>query len=438
MIYSLFSKICLALLLGGVIGLERENSQGRDSEGIGGIRTYALVSLLGALAGLFYNLHFEIISILTIIGFILLLLGNFLLEAFQSKDFGITSELSALITFLLGLIIITEMVPLQITVIVFILLVFILSLKQKTEKFATVISQHELQSFISYAIIAVVVLPLLPNVSYQFKDIPALDSILTALNLDFNRFSNLEFINPRKVWFVVVLITGIDVFGYILGKLLGEKRGFAVASFFAGFVSSTSATQSLAQRSKLTGLVFPFLGAAMIANLASFIQIFMLIGPLNPKFLMSIIPGIIFMILMAGILAMYFLRKEETQAVETRIEKKPIFALIPALKFATLLIFVKLLTKVSLVVFGESGFIVSSVIASFAALDPIMVNLAEMAGKSITFKFAFITLLIVNASNLMSKTVYSFIQGNRKFALYFFISALLIIGVSFFGLFFIT
>ncbi|HNL84241.1 MAG TPA: hypothetical protein PKO18_03315, partial [Chitinophagales bacterium] len=75
--------------------------------------------------------------------------------------------------------------------------------------------------------------------------------------------------------------------------------------------------------------------------------------------------------------------------------------------------------------------------ASFAALDPIMVNLAEMAGKSITFKFAFITLLIVNASNLMSKTVYSFIQGNRKFALYFFISALLIIGVSFIGLFFI-
>ncbi|HNF49174.1 MAG TPA: DUF4010 domain-containing protein [Chitinophagales bacterium] len=437
MIYSLFSKICLALLLGGVIGLERENSQGRDSEGIGGIRTYALVSLLGALAGLFYNLHYEIISILTIIGFILLLLGNFLLEAFQSKDFGITSELSALITFLLGLIIITEMVPLQITVTVFILLVFILSLKQKTEKFATVISQHELQSFISYAIIAVVVLPLLPNESYQFKDIPALDNILTALNLDFNRFKDLEFINPRKVWFVVVLITGIDVFGYILGKLLGEKRGFAVASFFAGFVSSTSATQSLAQRSKLTGLVFPFLGAALIANLASFIQIFMLIGPLNPKFLMSIIPGILFMILMAGILAIYFFRKDEAQVADTKIDNKPIFALIPALKFATLLIFVKLLTKVSLVVFGESGFIVSSVIASFAALDPIMVNLAEMAGKSITFKFAFITLLIVNASNLMSKTVYSFIQGNRKFALYFFISALLIIGVSFIGLFFI-
>lgn len=437
MIYSLFSKICLALLLGGVIGLERENSQGRDSEGIGGIRTYALVSLLGALAGLFYNLHYEIISILTIIGFIFLLLGNFLLEAFQSKDFGITSELSALITFLLGLIIITEMVPLQITVTVFILLVFILSLKQKTEKFATVISQHELQSFISYAIIAVVVLPLLPNVSYQFKDIPALDNILTALNLDFNRFKDLEFINPRKVWFVVVLITGIDVFGYILGKLLGEKRGFAVASFFAGFVSSTSATQSLAQRSKLTGLVFPFLGAALIANLASFIQIFMLIGPLNPKFLMSIIPGILFMILMAGILALYFFRKDEAQVADTKIDNKPIFALIPALKFATLLIFVKLLTKVSLVVFGESGFIVSSVIASFAALDPIMVNLAEMAGKSITFKFAFITLLIVNASNLMSKTVYSFIQGNRKFALYFFISALLIIGVSFIGLFFI-
>jgi uncharacterized membrane protein (DUF4010 family) len=60
-----------------------------------------------------------------------------------------------------------------------------------------------------------------------------------------------------------------------------------------------------------------------------------------------------------------------------------------------------------------------------------------MAGVAITFKFATITFLLVNATNLMSKSVFSFMQGNRKFALNFFLSALVIIASSFVGFIFI-
>ena len=73
---------------------------------------------------------------------------------------------------------------------------------------------------------------------------------MQGFNVDLGEFDNLDLINPRKIWMVVVLITGIDVFGYILGRIVGKKSGFAVTSFMAGFVSSTSATQSLPQRSK--------------------------------------------------------------------------------------------------------------------------------------------------------------------------------------------
>jgi uncharacterized membrane protein (DUF4010 family) len=82
---------------------------------------------------------------------------------------------------------------------------------------------------------------------------------------------------------IVVLITGIDVFGYILGRMVGNKNGFALTSFMAGFVSSTSATQSLAQRSNNTRFVNHLVGAAVLANLASFLQIFLLVGPSTPN-----------------------------------------------------------------------------------------------------------------------------------------------------------
>ena len=227
---------------------------------------------------------------------------------------------------------------------------------------------------------------------------------------------------------VVVLITGIDVFGYILGRIVGNKNGFALTSFMAGFVSSTSATQSLAQRSNTTPFVNHLVGAAILANLASFLQIFLLEGPLNTKWLVSIAPSILIMILTAGVIAYIFFKKKEPKGEEEEQTKKAtaIFSLLPALKFAGLLIVIKIVTKICLILFGQSGFIISSVIASFAGLDAIIVNLADMAGNTITFEFAFLTFLMVNTTNLLSKSLYSYLQGNRSFALKFLVSALII------------
>ena len=207
----------------------------------------------------------------------------------------------------------------------------------------------------------------------------------------------------------------------------------------AGFVSSTSATQSLAQRSNKSKSVNHLVGAAVLANLASFIQIFLLVGPLNAKWLLSIIPSILLMIFASGIIAVIFFKTKELKETEENVEKKSvqIFSLMPALKFAALLIVIKIVTKICLILFGQSGFIISSIIASFAGIDAIIVNLADMAGHTITFKFAFITFLLINATNLLSKSAYSYLQGSKEFALKFFLSVLAIILVSTTWLFFI-
>lgn len=430
MISDLFINLILALVFGASIGLERESSkQGESHTGsVGGIRTFSLISLMGALTGVFFLHHYETLAIIVVVGFLVLLIANYIIEGLNTKDFGITSELSAFATFLIGLLVMINIIPLQITVAILVILVFIMSLKSRTTKLVAGVSRQEIQSFISYAIIALVALPVLPDYAYKLKDIPFLTDLVQGLKMDLGQFDNLDLINPRKIWIVVVLITGIDVFGYILGRLVGNKNGFALTSFMAGFVSSTSATQSLAQRSKSSKFVNHLIGAAILANLASFLQIFLLVGPLNPQWLVSIAPSILLMVLAAGLIAVVFFRKKEPQEEEggTGEKEVKIFSLLPALKFAGLLIVIKIVTKICLIEFGQSGFIISSVIASFAGIDAIIVNLAEMAGHTITFKFAFITFLVINLTNLLSKSLYSYLQGNVQFALKFLMSVLII------------
>lgn len=435
---DLFINLILAFVFGATVGLERESSKGSGPH-VGGIRTFSLMSMSGALAGIFIVHGYLALGISVIAGFLLLLISNYITEGLQTKDFGITSELSALGTFFLGLMVMLDIIPLQTTVAFLVILVFILSLKSRTEKLMAGISKTEVQSFVSYAIIALVALPVLPDHAYKVKDLPVVENLLSGLGVNIGQFDNLDLVNPRKIWFVVVLITGIDVFGYILSRLVGDKSSFALTSFMAGFVSSTSTTQSLALRSKGSRFVNHLVGAAVLANLASFFQIFLLIGPLNAPWLMSILPSIMIMILSAGLLAVYYFKTKEPDDGGVAAEEKKsqqIFSLLPALKFAALLIVIKIVTKICLILFGESGFIISSVLASFAGIDAIMVNLAEMAGHTITFKFAFLTFLIINATNLLSKSGYSYLQGDRRFALRFLLAMAIVIGASTAGLLF--
>jgi uncharacterized membrane protein (DUF4010 family) len=432
-------KLFLSIIFGAAIGLERESS--KQGEGAaGGVRTHSLICLLGAVCGIFYINNLQFLSILISAVFLMVLAIYYALNSFHTKDFGMTSELAIFFTFIIGLLTIIDIIPLQLVVALFVILVFILSLKSKLKKVIAGINPKEIESFISYAIIALVVLPFLPNIGYKLMNIPVLPQIFENLNINLGQFATIELINPYRVWIIVALITGIDVFGYILAKLVGNKNSFVLASSVGGFISSTSTTQSLAQRSKKTGAVNYLVGAAILANTASFLQIFVLVGPLNGKWLVSILPSLFVMIISSAILALYFLKSKKSEKIDNNSdnEERHIFSLIPALKFAGLLIVVKIITKVCLILFGSSGFIISSVIASFAGIDAIVANLAEMAGSTISFKFALTTLLIVSATNLMSKSAYSFLQGNRKFAFKLFASMLLITFLSFAGLLFIS
>ena len=439
-------KILLSLLLGAFIGLERESyeriynaeyhSKQKDIHGSLGVRTFALITTLGAVVALLYYNFFSLFLTINI-AFMALTICYYVMGSILIKDNGMTTEVAIIFAYLLGQLISLEAIPAQIIIALTVLIVLILSQKQNLRSVIAGIQRVEVQSFISYAIIALVVLPFIPNINVRLMDIPGINTLLAAYNFSLGKMGELVLFNPFKLWFIIALITGVEVVGYVLEKTIGQKKGWIFTSIAGGFISSTAVTQSLAQKSQKSSAINQLVGATILANLASFFQIFILIAPINGLFLVQATKFIFAIILVSAALAAFFFldKRKEEDLKETReqLQETEIFALKPAMKFALLFLGISVLTKTALLVFGSGGFILSSALAAVTGIDAVTLNLSELAGKTINYQTALWTLLIVNAINLLTKAAYSFIQGKREFAVKFTLSVLVIITISFLG-----
>lgn len=435
-------KLGLALILGAFIGLERqihEKSEGKSpSKSFLGLRTFALVAPLGTLAGIVYSQNSLLFSFISA-AFIILVLIYYTFNSFFTKDIGITTEISLIYTYLIGVLIAINIIPIQLIIGITVVLALILSRKEIIKRYVRGITETEIDSFISYGAIALVILPLLPNASYTLSSIPQLGSVLTSYNINIKDFSNIEIINPFKLWLVVALITGIDVFGYILERTLGQKKGWLLTSFAGGFISSTATTASLAQQSKKTKSINHLIGAAIISNFASFIQNSILILPLSFALFTNIIPVVLLMMATSAFIAFYFLRfnksggKDNLELTKERLRKDKLFYLTPALKFAALFLIVRLVAQVALELFGNNGFLVSVGFGAIPGMDAVLISIAELAGKNISYEFALWAFILANSVNLMVKSLYSFLNGKKEFAIKFTVSAFIIILSSVLG-----
>jgi len=442
------TKIIIALLLGSAVGFEREsyerhiNKSKTSGRGSLGVRSYALISLLGVLSGIIYSSH-TLIFILTATTFMFLLVGYYILGSLAKKDNGITTELAILLSFLFGIFLGLELFSVQLIIALTIVLILIMSLKSEIQMFVTRIQHNELDAFISYALITLVVLPFLPNTSISLDHISGLTSFLSALNIQIGNLLHLEILNPFSLWRIVAIMTGIDIVGYILEKSVGQKNSWLLTSIAGGFISSTTTTQSIAVRSKKSKNINGLVAAAVFANLSSFIQHFFLIASVNSILLTKGIPYLISIIGAALIVGIFFFFKSkkvtEKEMIDTKIEmnKIQIFSLKPALQFAIVFTVIKFLSKLSLVFFGNNGFLFTTTLASFTGLDAVTLSVGEIAGKTISYQIGIFALCFANATNLLAKTFYCFTQGNKNFALKFGFVSLFIIGMSAMSLIFL-
>lgn len=384
----------ISMLIGALVGTERQRRLIEDGGlGVAGLRTFILISLLGTLSSSLTE-HYGPYFIVVAFGCFMILVG--IGYATASRLLGwldFTSAVAACVTYILGVLCYYDIL---LSAALSILVTLTLASRKITHRYVEMISDTELLDTLKMGIIALVVLPLLPD--------ETIDPFYV--------------LNPRRIWMMVVLVSLISYAGYVLIRILGEEKGLSLTGFLGGLVSSTAVTMTMAtevreRRESISPAVF----ATIIASCTMFPRILLIIVLVNRELLMPILPQMIAMMI-SGIALAYIICRR-TEAVEGKVDHKvehtDPFKLFPALKFGALFAMILLMSKLASIYFGDAGIYAASVISGLADIDAITLSMATLASSSIGPDKAAISITIAAIVNTLVKLALTFIMGSVEF-----------------------
>ncbi len=388
---ELMRNFLVALALGILIGLEREYARYRKrGHDYAGIRTFPLIALFGALAAYFgHSISVWIlIAAIFLIG-LLIVLAYFMISKGSSAHFGATSEIAGFLTFFIGMLCYHG--EIRFAVILAVVITIILYTRSLLHHFAEKMKKEEMADTLKFALIAFVILPLLPNQGY----------------------GPYEIFNPFIIWLMVVFISGISFFGYILMKWFGEK-GIALAGILGGLISSTAMTTSFAQRSKKEKKIFRALVLGVIlANSLMFIRIIIEVFVLNRNLIPKVLPPLSILIVVSAIFS-YFLWKK-SKKVQGKIKLSSPFTLTQALKFGAFFAVILALVKLADVYLSSKGVYLVSFISGFADVDAITVSLSQLAQDTLSLETARNGIILAALTNVGVKGGIAYFLGGKDF-----------------------
>lgn len=411
-IYILY-KAFIALLLGVLIGTERERGNNSEMRRSAGIRSFVIITLtgfFGAYLGTFLGNWFVIALFF---GMFFLILATYIYEAFKEKRKGITSELAAIMSFLIGILCFYK--P-SFAVILAIVLTVILTLKIHIHGFVQKLSQDEFFASLKFAIIAFIILPLLPNETIDSWGV----------------------LNPYNIWLMVVFISGISFVGYILTKLIGTTRGVGITGLIGGLVSSTAVTTSMSNQSKHNKkIVTPFVIGVLAASVMMFGRVMFTISVLNYSLLPSIVWTLGFMGFASLICIAIFYKIGSTKTVQQseKIDVQSPFQFLPAVKFGLFFLLILLAIEVTQRFFGEEALYITALISGFADVDAITISMSQLAlAEGVSNSVAVRTITIAVISNTLVKAGITVMFGGKQFAQYVTFSTAVIIASGIIGM----
>lgn len=419
MFSEFLTGFCLALLLGALIGTQREIRLQREHlRDFAGLRTFTLISIFGFILGYLSITYFK--SYWIVIGsffifFYFLTVVYRTVNTSNPRQLIITSEVVALITFLMGFLVsIKEFYP---AIVIAIALSTLLFFGSHLHFFAKKVKNEEIYATIKFVIIAVVILPLLPNKDYSLLDFPMIGEFLKTQHfVNPSLLAQLDVFNFFNLWLMVVLVSGIGYLGYILMKTIGAEKGIEVTGFLGGFMSSTAVTSTFAIESrKLAYISVPLIIGTVIACSTMFFRILFLMSIFNsslvlPLFLTLGIMGFI------GFLGAFILLYTSRMNHVKDFKFESPFTFGPALKFGVFFLVVMFLSKLFSILVGEKGLFLVAFFSGIADVDAITFSLAKLAATgSISLGVAHVGILIAAFANTLFKGFLAYYLGSKTF-----------------------
>jgi uncharacterized membrane protein (DUF4010 family) len=338
-------KLSTSLSIGLLVGLEREWSN-KDV----GVRTFALVSLLGMATAL-VELPLTIGGLLAVV---VLVAAMNTRSMVVNRSLEITTSAALLVTYVLGALV--GLGHLFTPVASAILMTMLLAWKTELQRFAGGIRTEEIRSAVLLGLLGFVIYPILPN---KFID-------------------PWQLINPREAWVTVIVVAAVGFINYILLRVYGT-RGLFWSAGLGGLVNSTAAIAELATSLATSGLMGLVVFVNLLTVIAMFIRNLVLLAMFHHRALTTAIVPLAVMAAVGGVFAWHSRRSPETQ--DGRLKLSSPVSLGRVLQFGALFLVIEIVGVLASRRFGQAGFLAVSAIGGLFSSASSTVAAANLASR---------------------------------------------------------
>jgi uncharacterized membrane protein (DUF4010 family) len=404
-----YQQLGISLLLGLLVGLQRE----RIANGIAGLRTFPLITVLGTITtslavggnGVTDPLGGWIVAAGLLGVIVVLVLGHLIRVQQHDPHLGLTTETAMLVMYAVGAYLVVG--PMMVAVAVGGTVAVLLQFKPELHGIADKLGDEDLRAIMQFVLISCIILPVLPNeqfgLSHLFKQFPA----------------ELDVFNPYFTWLMVVLIVGMSLGGYILYKFLGQNAGIFLGGVLGGIISSTAATVSYSRQARSgpengTNGAHTAAVVIMIASTISCLRVLISIAVVSPDFFLKAVlqVGILALLTFLPGLTIWYLGRHRPatmpdQENPTQLKSAVVFGLM-----YVIVLFALAMAKMHL---GGQGLLAVSALSGLTEMDAITLSTAKMSLQDDKIMQAGWQMLIVAImANMVSKTALAGILGGRR------------------------
>ena len=380
-------------MIGGLaVGLERQwsgHAKGPNAR-FAGLRTFTMIGLLAGLGGWWWSAGLYPLAIVLLAGTAAIIVVAYVSRS--REDVDATTEIAALVVLAAGVTAGFGQVVLAsgIIALTFLLLVE----KSRLHRMAEHIGEAELLAAARFAVMATVVLPLLPE--------------------QIGPFGPLGIVKPRQLWMLVLFFSGLSFLGYLARRGLGEQRGYAVAGVLGGLVSSTSTTLTFSRLSRShTGDGVALAAGVLGANVMLFPRVLIATAVLAPALASALWPAFVAPVLIGLALFVWGLLK--SSKTSRGADPKNPLELMAALQMAALFQIVLFAVAMAEKRFGDAGLYGSAAVLGLTDVDALTVSMAERVKASTAATVAAHALALGILSNTLVKTTIALAVGRGGF-----------------------
>lgn len=254
--------LVLALAIGLLIGIERGWKMRGEDEGerVAGLRTFAILGLFGGILGFALRGEMQELALVLAGAALGAILLGYLVDMRHDRNVSATSAVAAVVTIGLGAT--ATALSMAMASIGAGAVLLLLASRKALHQALAYTSEEDLRALVRLALIALVILPVLP------------DAGMGPYGL-----------NPRRLWLVVVTIGAISFSGHTLARWLGPRRGVLITAVLGSLVSSTAVTVESARRIREGSAVSAGEAAIALATLVMLLRSLLLVAVLAPPVL---------------------------------------------------------------------------------------------------------------------------------------------------------